>query len=150
MIKTPAIQAIEAISDGESALDVMRRIADASALATVNSEPSQELRESSLALHQAILRVTLTQRLHQAMEDAAARDAVSMEALRLAVCEFTIVLREEGSTPEATLILLKSAVNRKALPQMTAHGRDRRDHPLRETISSWCIEAYFKQGSVCT
>jgi hypothetical protein len=128
----------------------MRRIADASALATVDSDASQELRESSLALHQAILRVTLTQRLHQAIEDAAARDAASMEALRLAVCEFTIVLRDEGTTPEGALILLKNAVNRQALPLLTAHERDRRDHPLRETISTWCIEAYFRQGSICT
>jgi hypothetical protein len=150
MTKTPAIQAIEAISGGESALDVMRRIADASAIATVDSDVSQELRDSSLALHQAIQRVTLTQRLHQAMEDAAARDAASMEALRLAVCEFTIVLREEGTTPEGTLILLKNAVNRKALPLLAPPGADRRDHPLRETISTWCIEAYFKQGSICT
>jgi hypothetical protein len=150
MTKSPAIQAIEAVSGGESALDVMRRIADASALATVDSEASQELRDSSLALHQAILRVTLTQRLHQAIEDAAARDAASMEALRLAVCEFTIVLRDEGTTPEGALILLKNAVNRQALPLLTAHERDRRDHPLRETISTWCIEAYFRQGSICT
>ena len=150
MAKSPAVQAIEALSGGESALDVMRRIADASALATVDSEISQELRDSSLALHQAILRVTLTQRLHQAMEEAAARDSASMEALRLAVCEFTIVLREEGTTPEGALILLKNAVNRKALPLLAAPGTDRRDHPLRETISTWCIEAYFKQGPTCT
>ena len=149
MIKSPAIQAIEAISGGEAALDVMRRIADASALTTVDSEVSQELRESSVALHQAILRVTLTQRLHQAMEDAASRDGASMEALRLAVCEFTIALRDEGATPEGTLISIKSAVNRKALPLLTAHGKDRRDHPLHETISTWCIEAYFRQSSIC-
>jgi negative regulator of replication initiation len=124
MTRTPPIQTIEAISDGESALDVTRRIAEASALPAADTEVSEELRESSLALHQAILRVTLTQRLHKAMEDAAARDAASMEALRMAVCEFTIVLREEGATPEATLILLKSTVNRKALPQLTAYGRD--------------------------
>jgi hypothetical protein len=128
----------------------MRRFADASALATSDGDVSDELRESSLALHQAILRVTLTQRLHQAMEEAAMKDAASMESLRLAVCEFTIVLRDEGTTPEATLVLLKSAVDRKALPLLTTSYRDKRDYPLREAISTWCIEAYFRQGSTCT
>jgi hypothetical protein len=150
MSKPPAIQAIEALAGGESALEVMRRIADASATDSRDGTASAELEESTRALQQAISRAELTQRLHKAMEEAASRDAASMEALRVAVCEFTLALREAGTTPEATLISLKDAVNRKSLPQFSTHAADRRNNQLHEEISTWCIKAYFQQDAACT
>lgn len=150
MSKTPAIQAIEALAGGESALEIMRRIADASATSSRDGTASAELEESTRALQQAISRVELTQRLHKAMEEAASRDAISMEALRVAVCEFTLALRKEGTTPEATLISLKDAVNRKSLPQFSTHAADKNNNHLHENISTWCIKAYFQQDAACT
>ena len=56
----------------------------------------------------AIDSVEREERLRSAMTLAASRDAEKMEALRLAVCEFTFAHRADGLTPEGVLIALKS------------------------------------------
>jgi hypothetical protein len=107
--------------------------------------------ESSLALQQAIARSELAKRLHAAIEEAASRDAIAMKALRIAVCEFTLALRDAGTTPEAVLITLKSVISSKSLPQFTPHSSDRNGEQLRQSISTWCIKAYFDQNTApCT
>jgi hypothetical protein len=72
--------------------------------------------------------------LRVAIEQAAARSAESMLALRLAVEGFTADLRDAGMTPEAVLIALKKI------------ARGRIDLPgilMRDQISTWCINEYF-------
>lgn len=72
--------------------------------------------------------------LRIAIEEAAARSAESMLALRVAVEGFTADLRDSGMTPEAVLIALKKIV------------RGRTDVPgilMRDQISTWCINEFF-------
>ena len=58
---------------------------------------SAELHPSALGLHLAIPDGELCVRLRMAVEEAASRDADSMNALRLAVRSFTVALRDEGN-----------------------------------------------------
>ena len=146
--KEPSIPFIKTLSAEESALEIMRRIADASAVATCGDAGS-ELEESSIALEQAIARSDLAVRLLSAIEDAASKDAIAMNALRIAVCEFTLALRDEGTTPEGALITLKSVINRKSLPNFVPHDSGTSHNKLRENMSTWCIQAYFKQNTPC-
>ena len=146
--KEPSIPFIKTLSAEESALDIMRRIADASAVATCGDVGS-ELEESSIALEQAIARSDLAARLLSAIEDAASKDAIAMNALRIAVCEFTHALRDEGTTPEGVLITLKSVINRKSLPNFVPHDSTKSRNSLHESMSTWCIQAYFKQNTPC-
>ena len=146
--KEPSLPSSESLNDEDAALEMMRRIADASAAATCG-DPGSELEESSMALDQAIARAELADRLRSAIEDAASRDAIAMNALRIAVCEFTLALRDEGTTPEGVLITLKSVINRKSLPNFVPHDSERNHDKLRENMSTWCIQAYFKQNTPC-
>jgi len=86
----------------------------------------------------------LCERLRKAVEHAATRDAVSMKALQAAVCEFTSALRDEGTTPEATLISLKTVINNRALPPFRRDSEADQTHEVRERISTWCIEEFFR------
>jgi hypothetical protein len=88
-------------------------------------------------------------RLLVALQQAASRDAMAMEALRIAVCEFTIALRDEGTTPERVLVTLKSVINQRTLPQFLSHSSDRNGTWLRESVSTWCIKSYFNDGIPC-
>ncbi len=74
--------------------------------------------------------------LRVAVEEAATRSAESMLALRIAVVGFTTDLRDTGMTPEAVLIALKKVVRQRT---------DFAGIMMREKISSWCIEEYFKE-----
>jgi hypothetical protein len=113
---------------------------------TLSSDPAvDELRRSALALQLAIPEAEICQRLRIAVEEAASRSAESMHALRHAVCNFTLALRDEGTTPERVLIALKTIVNNRALLVIAPHTSDWRGDHLRETISTWCIEEFFKE-----
>jgi hypothetical protein len=68
-----------------------------------------------------------------------------MAALRLAVRGFAVALRDEGTTPEAVLIILKTVVTSRTLPTIAPHTSDWRGDQLRERISTWCIEEYFSE-----
>jgi hypothetical protein len=148
MSKESSIPSREPPSEEESALEMMRRIADASAAATCG-DPGSELEESSMALDQAIARSELADRLLLAIEEAASRDAIAVDALRIAVCEFTLALRDEGTTPEGVLITLKSIINRRTLPNFVPHDIEKNHEKLRQNMSTWCIQAYFKQNTPC-
>lgn len=87
----------------------------------------------------------LCDRLRIAMQHAAARDAESMEALRLSVCAFTAALKEEGTMPEAVLIALKSVINGGLIPPADRNHPDWSGYILRETMSTWCIDRYFSE-----
>lgn len=89
----------------------------------------------------------LCERLRLAVIRAADRDAESMAALRLAVRGFTVALRDEGTTPEAVLVILKTVITNRTLTTIAPHASDWRGDQLREQISMWCIEEYFSENT---
>jgi len=102
----------------------------------------------SLVLQLAIPEAELCDRLRQAVEDAAGRDAASMNRLRLAVDSFTVALRDIGTTPERVLIALKTVINNRSFVEIVPHGSDWSGDDLRQRASTWCVEAFFrKDGS---
>ena len=103
-----------------------------------------ELVRSARVLQLAIPSREICERVHRAVEEAASRDAVSMESLRLAVCEFTVTLRTGGATPGAVLVALKTLVNAGAGPIISRSLSDWSGYRLREKISTWCIDEYFR------
>ena len=88
----------------------------------------------------------LAERLRAAVENAAIASGESMKVLRLAVAEFTVTLRNQGTTPEAVLISLKAVISANVLPSRW-HVASAYDPHLRDTISTWCIEEYFRERS---
>lgn len=89
----------------------------------------------------------LCDRLRLAVVKAANRDAASMAALRVAVRGFTVALRDEGTTPEAVLIILKTVITNRTIMTIAPHASDWRGDQLRERISTWCIEEYFSENT---
>ena len=87
----------------------------------------------------------LCRRLLAAVQEAASRNAQSMDELRATVEEVTAVLRNEGATPEAVLITLKTLVNIRALPLLDPRVAPGKGDQLREKISKWSIEEFFRQ-----
>ena len=84
-------------------------------------------------------------RLVAALEQAALDSSHSMEALRLAVCDFTAALRQQGTTPEAVLISLKSVVNQRVprvVPEPFYH--DRPNPAIHEKMTTWSIQEFFR------
>jgi|SRR5687767_3496807 len=139
--KFPASPAQEDASPIEQALNLVRSLAENSAAGLGSDENDAQLAE----LERAISQAGLSSRLHEAVERAAAKSSESMEALRLAVCAFTIALRDEGVTPEGVLISLKAAIHSETLIpawQLSTLGGPH----LREKITTWCIQDYFGAG----
>jgi hypothetical protein len=101
----------------------------------------------SLVLQLAIPEAELCDRLRQAVEDAAARDAASMNQLRLAVDSFTLALRDVGTTPERVLIALKTVINNRSFVSIAPHDSDWSGNDLRQRASTWCIEAFFRKDA---
>ena len=143
------VNASEALEASEAALDIMRRIADASALAGCAEAESAELDESTLAVSYAISLAQRSDRLLKALELSASSNANAMVSLRIAVCEFAVAMRGEGASPESTLIALKSFIGEKSLPHLSHSRLDLSAMRLRGDISKWCIDAYFKQTAPC-
>ena len=100
---------------------------------------------------QLLLHVTLPseedcERLRVAVMRAAERSAESMGELRDAVRRFTVVLRDEGTTPERVLISLKSIIYNRSFPTIITHPTEwASGSRLHEKISTWCIEEYFSE-----
>ncbi len=85
-------------------------------------------------------------RLRLALEQAANRSAESMEALRLAVRDFTVVLRDEGTNPEHVLMALKAVIYNRSFPTIAVHPTEwAGGSRLHERISTWCIEEFFRE-----
>lgn len=97
-----------------------------------------------LILQLAIPEAEICDRLRQAVLDAAARDAASMDQLRLAVGRFTVALRDIGTTPERALIALKTVINNRSFVSIAPHISDWSGDELRQRASTWCIEAFFR------
>lgn len=113
----------------------------------LKSRTSGDIRRSIRALHLAVPSQEVCERVRRAVEEAATRDAQSIESLRLAVCEFTVSLRKEGTSPERVLVALKTLVNAGAGPVISRSLSDWSGYILREKISSWCIDEYFRNRS---
>ncbi len=47
--------------------------------------------------------------------------------------------------PEAVLISLKAVINNRILVDGSPYAADWTGHQLREKISSWCIQEFFRQ-----
>ena len=69
-----------------------------------------------------------------------------MSQLRDAVAHFTAALRDEGAKPEAVLIALKSVINSRAFPSTMYYTSDISVELLRQKISSWSIEEFFREA----
>lgn len=104
-----------------------------------------ELHHATLALQLPIPEAELCERVRRAVEAAAARDAGSMKELRLAVRSFTVALRDIGTTPERVLIALKTVINNRTLLAIAPHAADWNGDELRERISTWCIQEFFRK-----
>lgn len=104
-----------------------------------------DLHHATLALDLAIPEAELCERLRKAVDEAAGRDANSMNSLRLAVRGFTLALREIGTSPEHVLIALKTVINNRTLVAIAPHASDWNGDELREMISTWCIKEFFRE-----
>ena len=113
-------------------LELMGRIAEASATATCAE--AAEFDMSVATVRHAISEADASRRVRLAVEVAASRDAIAMDALRVAVCEFTFALRRDGITPEGVLIRLKQLIDNETLPLISAHPSDNDGHRLRDRV----------------
>ncbi|MDQ6770744.1 MAG: hypothetical protein M3Z54_12240 [Gemmatimonadota bacterium] len=101
----------------------------------------------ALMLELAIPEAELCERLRAAVADAVAKDAASMMRLRAAVVSFTVALRDIGTTPERVLIALKAVINNRSFVAIAPHVSDSNGDALRERVSTWCIEAFFRKDT---
>ena len=102
----------------------------------------EELRRSVAAYHLPFPPEKLCEELYIAAEEAAKSSAKSVAALRDAVERFTAALKDEGASPEAVLIALKTVINSRTfiVADARADGNE-----IRQQISTWSIEAFFKE-----
>lgn len=103
----------------------------------------RDLRRTALELHLPALPEVLCEDLHTAVQLAAERSTASMSALRRAVARFTISLRDDGATPEAVLIALKSVINSRTFPVSHDQALPYSGDDLRQRISTWSIQEFF-------
>ena len=122
---------------------LMRRIAEASAIAVCAEETPVETEEATMAVRHALSLADASRRLRGEVERAASVDAIAMNALQLAVRDFTLAHRDDGFAPELVLIALKKLVDERALPAVALPYSRKAGKGLREAISTWSIKAYF-------
>ena len=94
----------------------------------------------------AIAEKELAESVRRALEGAAERDAGSMMRLRLAVAGYTVALRDLGTTPERVLIALKTVIDNRSIVRDPPSLSDWSSADLRERISTWCIEEFFRKA----
>lgn len=136
----PAPTTREEASPIEEALNLVRILAENSASGLASDAEALQ--------RQSISQAELSERLRVAIERAAEKSSESMEALRLAVCAFTVALRDEGITPEAVLVSLKAAIHSETFVPLRYTSTWSAPR-LQETITTWCIQDYFRPGN-CT
>lgn len=107
-----------------------------------------DLNRAAVALHLAPPSEELCQRLLFAVQQAASNSYKSMETLRATVEEFTAALKKDGATPEAVLISLKTVINNRAFPFVDSREPYSTGDPLREKISTWSIQEFFRERTV--
>ena len=138
--KSPPVTAVGQASPVDEALALVHTIAEQSAIGL--GADSAEAESSAFALERAISQAELSDHLRVALAEAASRSSDSMEALRVAVCAFTLALRDEGVSPEAVLIRLKTAIRKQTLIPLWENSTWG-GPTIHETMSTWCIQDYF-------
>jgi hypothetical protein len=133
--QNPVSEELEEPSPIEEALNLVRTLAE-------NSASGLEA-DADAILRQSISQAELASRLRAALERAAEKSRDSMEALRLAVCAFTLALRDEGITPEAVLISLKAAIHSETFGRIN-QASTWNGPRLQETVTTWCIQDYYR------
>lgn len=104
-----------------------------------------EARQAEIALNHPMPSETLCEELLEAARNASTRNPESMNALRAAVGRFTRALNDDGASPEAILIAIKSVVNSRVFPLVVSPPRDVNPERLRQLISTWCIQDMFPE-----
>jgi hypothetical protein len=79
---------------------------------------------------------------------ARTRSAGSVRELRIALELFTVTFRDTGTTPEAVLILLKMVIEQRSTPGRTLRSEIELSPIIREQMSTWCIQDYFRKTPV--
>lgn len=102
-----------------------------------------EANSSAKPLDRPVPPAEVCEELHAAVARAAARSADSMAALELAVRRFTVALQNEGATPEAVLISLKTVINSRTFHVAPTSMGDLSGDELRQLISTWSIREFF-------
>ena len=110
-----------------------------------NTAAPTELSGLGPALRLELPQAELCERLRRGVERAASRNAGSMDALRAAVCEFTAVLKERGTSPEGVLISLKALIADQTFSLIPPHPSDSSGYQLREQMSAWSIREFFRE-----
>ena len=110
----------------------------------VLSESPTGLSSLGPALRVDLPQAELCERLRKGVERAASRNADSMEALRVAVCDFTAALKEKGTSPEGVLICLKALIADQTFSLIPRHPADLTAWQLREQMSTWSIREFFR------
>ena len=84
---------------------------------------------------------TLTLREQAASAHAVARDERqdAAEALRRAMCEYAVALRETGVPPERMLVEIKTVVRQSVPPGTHASYVE----SMVARVTSWCIASYY-------
>jgi hypothetical protein len=59
-----------------------------------------------------------------------------------------VALRDIGTTPERVLIALKTVINNRSFIAIAPHASDWSGDDLREKVSTWCIEAFFRKDTL--
>ena len=140
--KLPLVEKIDKRSPVEAALNLVRTLAENAAIGLAADEQTWQNAESAL-VHE-IRAEELTLHLRGALVRAASKNSESMDALRLAVCVFTVALRDEGIAPETVLIRLKAAIRYETLMPLWETSTWSGPH-LHETVTTWCIKDYFSE-----
>ena len=96
----------------------------------------------------AISETEASEVLRIAVLAAATRSAGSIKELRIALELFTVTFRETGTSPEAVLVRLKKIIDQRSMPGITLRDRPELSHILREQMSTWCIQDYFRKKTV--
>lgn len=115
-----------------------------SAMALRAREACADLRETAYAMNRLEPPDELCEELHIAFERAADRSPASLHELHQTVQRFTNALKDEGASPEATLIALKSVINSRTYPAVEVSAQDWSADFLRREVSKWCIKEFFR------
>ena len=115
-----------------------------SAMALRAKDACADLRQSAYVMNRLEPPDEFCEELHIAFERAADRSPAALHELRQTVQRFTSALKDEGASPEATLIAVKSVINSRTYPEAEVSAQDWSADFLRRQISTWCIKEFFR------
>ncbi|HEX6626320.1 MAG TPA: hypothetical protein VF105_00060 [Gemmatimonadaceae bacterium] len=115
-----------------------------SAMALRAKDACADLRETAYQMNRPEPPEELCEELHIAFERAADRSPASLHELRQTVQRFTNALKDEGASPEATLIAVKSVINSRTYPEVDVPAQDWSADFLRRQVTTWCVKEFFR------